>query len=80
MRTGFNRRFVKLYLIEETSLKSLIHILLEIGSGYHDAIKRFHLLKDNVLDRVFHLVHSTISTLLTFSDDGISFIEQQDRC
>ena len=78
MLASLNGRFVELDFIQEAALESFIHILLQISGGYEDAIEHFHLLQDDVLDTVLHLVHSTLCPVLTNADDGVSLVEQQD--
>ena len=79
IHTGVQGRFLKINLIEEPSFKSLVHVLFQVRGGYEDAVERLHLLKDDVLYRVLHLLHSPHSSLLPFADYGIGFIEKQDR-
>ena len=42
-------RLLKLDFLEESAFKGLVHILLQIGGGYHDAVELFHFLQDDVL-------------------------------
>ena len=80
MLTGLDSGLVELDFIQETALEGFIHILLQIGGGDEDAIEGFHLLQNDVLDTVLHLVHTPLCHLLTTIDDGIGFVEQQDGC
>ena len=50
---------LKLYLIEETALEGLVHVLCEVGRGNEDAIQLFYLLKDDILNTVFHLLNGS---------------------
>ena len=66
-------------LIKETAFKSLIHVLRHVCSGNQNTIKRFHLLQDNILNGVLHFVNGTFSSFLSFPDNGICLVEQQNR-
>ena len=68
-------RLVELDLIEESALKRLIHVLLQIRGGNHDTIELFHLLQDDVLQRVLHFIHRILCPILTLADDGISLVK-----
>ena len=76
--TGFNRGFLELDFIKESTFKSLIHVLYQIGRGDQDTVERFHLLQDDVLDGVLHFIDGSLCTLLTFADNRVRFIEEQD--
>ena len=47
---------VEAYLIEEAALEGGVEIVGEVGGGDEDAVERLHLLKDDVLDGVLHLI------------------------
>lgn len=65
-------------LIEEAALESLVHILGKIGRGDESAVERLHLLEDDVLNRVLNFVHSPFCSFLTFVDDSVCYVEQED--
>ena len=73
--TSLLRRSVELDLIEEPALEGLIHILLQVGGGDHDAVERFHLLQDDVLKLVLHLIDGILRPTLSLANDGISLIK-----
>ena len=56
---------IELYLVEEPSLEGLVKVLGEVRSCDKDAVKVLHLLEDDVLDGVLHLVDSPLGSLLT---------------
>ena len=72
-------RFVELYLEEETAFESLVQILGQVGGGYQDTVQILYLLKDDVLHGIVHFVHRMLDVLRTLVDDGISFVEEEDR-
>ena len=78
VHAGLQGGLLELNLIEEPTLESLIHVLSEVGGGNHDAIKILHLLKNDVLDGVLHLINWSLCSFLAFVDDGISLIKEQD--
>ena len=56
IHAGFERWLLELDFVKESAFKGLVHILNEVGGGDKDTVKVLHLLKDNVLDGVFHFV------------------------
>lgn len=80
LSTAIQVWLLKLYLIEETALESLVHVLCEVGRGNEDAIQLFYLLKDDILNTVSHLLNGSFRPHLTLADDGISLVEKQDGC
>ena len=73
--TGLFCGLIELNFIQKSALKSFIHILLQIGGGYHDAVKIFHLLQDDILQRVLHFVNGILCPILSFANDGICLIK-----
>ena len=73
---GFKGRLLKLNFVEESAFKSIVHITSQVCGGNKNAIKVFHLLKDDVLDRVLHLVDGCLRSFESFVDDGVSLIEE----
>ena len=71
-------RLVEPNLVEETALESSIEVFLQVGGSDEDAVERLHLLKDDVLDGVLHLVHGIAGTALASADNGIGLVEEQD--
>ena len=59
LSTAIQVWLLKLYLIEETALEALVHVLCEVGRGNEDAIQLFYLLKDDILNTVFHLLNGS---------------------
>ena len=47
-------------------------VLCEVGRGNEDAIQLFYLLKNDILNTVFHLLNGSFRPHLTLADDGIS--------
>lgn len=76
---GIDVRLVELNLVDEASFKSRIEVLGKVGGGYHDALKVLHLLKDDILQGVLHLVHCLFCFGPSYSEDCVCFIEKQDR-
>lgn len=60
---------------KETTLNSHVHVLCEVGCGDENTIQLLYLLKDDVLNTVLHLLHSSFRSHLTLADDSISLIE-----
>ena len=54
--TSLFRWLIELDLIQKSTLEGLVLILLEIGGGNHDAIQLFHLLQDDILERVIYIL------------------------
>ena len=67
---------LKLDLVEETALEGFVHIGGEVGGGDEDAIELLHLLEDDVLDGILHLVDTARHILESGADDGIGLIEE----
>ena len=61
---GLQRGLVELDLVEETTLEGLVHVLREVGGGDEDAVEGLHLLKDDVLDVVLHLINGAFRAFL----------------
>ena len=74
--TGFFGGLLELDLIEEAALKGRVEILRQVGGCNHNAVELLHLLQDDVLDGVLHLVHRTLCSLLADTDNGIGFVEE----
>ena len=74
--TSLLRRFLELDLIEESAFEGLIHIFLQVGGGDHDTLECLHLLQDDVLQRVLHLIDGILRPTLSLADDGICLIKQ----
>src|SRR5574344_1780908 len=72
-------RLIDRNLEQETALEGSIHIVRKIGSRNHNAVKRFQLLKDDVLNRVFSLCRSRGADAAAFRYDCIRFVQKQDR-
>ena len=69
---------LELDLVEEAALEGRVEVLRQVGGGYHDAVQRLHLLQDDILDGVLHLVHGTCSPLSADAYDGIGLVEEED--
>ena len=75
-RAGFHGGLLELDLVEETALESLVQVLLQVGGGNHDAVELLHLLEDDVLDGVLHLVNRILRTVLALADNGVGLVEE----
>ena len=69
---------LELNFVEEAALECAVKITLEVGRGDEDAVKVLHLLQQDVLEGVLHLVHCIFGTTLALADDGIGLVEEQD--
>lgn len=78
MGTGLLSGFLELDFVEEAALEGSVEVLCQIGGGYHDAVELFHLLQDDVLNGVLHLVYRVLCPLLADADDGVGLVEEQD--
>lgn len=72
-------RSLEVDFVEETPLEGLVDVVGKVGSGDKDAFHRLHLLEDNVLDGVLHLVHGALGTLPAYSENRVSLVEQHYR-
>ena len=79
MGAGIGRRLTEVHLEDEAALERRVEVAGEVGGGDHDALERLHLLKDDVLDAVLHLVHSAGRTFHPHSEDGVGLVEEEDR-
>lgn len=71
----FDGGFLKFDFIEKPALERLVHVLGEIGGGNENAVESLHLLKDDVLDGVFHLVHSPFGSFLPLANHSVGLVE-----
>ena len=78
-RPGFVRGLVEADLVEEAAFEGLVEILGEVGRCDEDAFEVLHLLKDDVLDAVLHLVDGPGGLLLPDAEDGIRLVEEKYR-
>ena len=66
----------ELDFVEEAALKGAVQVLRQVRAGNHDAVQRLHLLQDDVLDGVLHLIDSALFSLLAYANDGVGFVEE----
>ena len=76
LRCGFK----ELYFIEEPAVKSTIQILRKVGGRDEDAVEVLHLLQQDILHRVLHLIHRVLHVRHTHAEQGVRFIEEENRC
>ena len=69
----------ELDFIEEAALEGAVQVLRQVRGGNHDAVQRLHLLQDDVLDGVLHLIYSALCSLLADADDGVGFSSSRAR-
>ena len=55
---------LKLYFIEEPALEGRVEIALQVGGGDEDAFQALHLLQDDVLNGILHLIDRILRPLL----------------
>ena len=77
MAARLNGWGIELHLIKETTLESLVEVLHQICCGNKYAVNPFHLLKDNVLQRVLHLVCCPFGTFMAHANNSIGLVEKQ---
>ena len=66
-------------LVEEASLEGRVEVLGQVGRGDQDPVQGFHLLQDDVLDAVLHLVDGVFRPIHPLPEDGVRLVEEQDR-
>lgn len=69
---------LKAQLVEEPTLECRVEVLLEVGGGNHDSLQALHLLQDDVLDGVFHLIDGILGTALAGAYHGVGLVEEED--
>ena len=72
----FGRWLLELNFVEEAAVEGIVQRAGQIGRGYHDSLKIFHFLQDDVLHGVFHLIHRIKTAFVTAVQQSIRFIEQ----
>ena len=65
-------------LVKETALEGRVEVLGEVGGGNHDAVQVLHLLQDDVLHGVLHLIDSVLCARFSGTDKSIGLVEEQD--
>ena len=68
----------ELYLVEEAALEGGVEIVGEIGGSDEDAVERLHLLEDDILYGVLHLIYRIGGTIFAYANDGICLVEEKD--
>ena len=71
---------MELHLVEETALESRVEVAHQVRGGNQDAVEVLHLLQDDVLQGVVHLVDARLHVLETLHKDGVRLVEQEDGC
>lgn len=71
-------RAFKLNVIEETSMESRVEVVCQIGCGYEYALEVLHVLEQDVLHGVSHLLHFRTHSYVTLAEDGVCLIEEKD--
>ena len=66
-------------LVEEAAFEGRVEILGQVGRGDQDPVQGLHLLQDDVLDAVLHLVDGVFRPIHPLSENGVRLIEEQDR-
>ena len=73
------RDIMELNLKDEATLEGTVEVASKIGGGNEDAIKVLHLLQDDVLHGIVHLLNRGVKTAGgTFSEDTVGLIEEED--
>ena len=72
--------FLELDLEEETTLEGIVEVVGEVGGGNQNAVELFHLLEDDVLHGVVHLLDRCIGVADggAAAEDGIGLVEEED--
>ena len=66
---------VETYLEQEATLEGMVEVIGKVSSGYEYSIKRFHLLKYDVLYSVLCLCNTSATHVLALGEHSIRLIE-----
>ena len=78
LRLDIGVGLVELDLVEEAALEGAVEVAREVGGRDEDTVEVFHLLQDDVLHGVLHLVDGVLDVLRTLVEDCIGLIEEED--
>ena len=67
-----------MYLVKKAALEGAVEVFREVGGDYQDAVETLHLLQDDILEGVLHLIDGIICPLLADADDGVSLVEKEN--
>ena len=80
LRLDVSVGLVELHLVYKASLEGTVEVAGKVSGGDENAVEVFHLLQDDVLHGIVHLLDGGVITTESgaFAEDGIGLVEEED--